>query len=138
MAVRFKTRGIKSNKAYRIDELADAAGVSTPTVRNWIKAGMFKVDDTRPTLIIGFQALDFLNQQRRKAKRPLAVGEFYCMGCKAPRMPFEMIADYYPTGLTGGRLKSFCGVCEAQCNRNISAFQLSDFAKVLNIANSDN
>ncbi len=138
MVKRFTIRGIKSNKGYLIDELAEASGVSVSTVRNWIKAGMSKVDETRPTIIIGFQALDFLKKKEFRAKCPMAIGEFYCMRCKAPTRPFELMAEFHPNGASGGRLKCFCGVCEALCNRNISAVQLPDFAKVLNIAKSDN
>lgn len=135
MGKRFQKRGIKRQKAYRVDELAETARVSTATVRVWIKAGMQRVDETRPTLIIGFQALDFLEGKLSKAKRPLALGEFYCLRCKVPRMPYGLMADYLPASESGGRLKALCGVCECPCNRNISATHLPDFAKVLSIVN---
>ena len=133
MARRFKTRGIKANKTYRIDELADAAGVSPPTVRVWIKAGMTLIDDSRPTIIMGFHALEFLTARKNSSKRPMALGEFYCLRCKAPRSPLGAMADYEPSSVTGGRLKAFCGVCECPCNLNISANKLSDFRKVLDV-----
>ncbi len=134
MARRFKTNLIKINKAYRVFELADAAGVSVATVRSWIKVGMQRLDETRPTIIMGFHALAFLNTRKAKAKRPMALGEFYCMRCKAPRTPFGMMADYCPTTATGGRLKALCGTCECNCNRNISAANLPDIRKVLDVA----
>lgn len=93
MSRRFKTRGIKANKSYLIDELADVACVSTPTVRNWLKAGMQRVDDNRPTMIMGFQALDYLNARKANAKKPLTMGEFYCFRCKTPRSPLGAMAD---------------------------------------------
>lgn len=97
MSRRFKTRGIKANKAYRIDELADAACVSIPTIRNWLNAGMQKVDGNRPTMILGFQALEFLNARKKNAKRPMALDEFYCLRCKAPRQAFGALADHMPS-----------------------------------------
>ncbi len=133
MARRFKTRGIKSNKAYDVCELADAACVTPATVRNWLHDGMGRVDDTRPTMIMGFQALDYLNSRKAKGKRPMQVGEFYCMRCKAARTSFGAMADYVPTSANGGRLKALCGVCECNCNRNIRASELPAFSKVLAI-----
>jgi len=130
---RFKTRAIKKNKSYRIGELADAAGVSIATVRNWLKSGMQSVDNNRPTMIMGFQALEYLNARKISSKRPMALGEFYCLRCKAPRLPLGAMADYVPTSDTGGRLKALCSACECSCNRNISASQLPDFAKVLDV-----
>lgn len=133
MARRFKTRGIKANKTYRIDELADAAGVSPPTVRSWLKAGMTPIDGNRPTMIMGFHALEFLTARKNSAKHTLALGEFYCFRCKAPRSPLGALADYEPSSATGGRLEAFCGVCECFCNRNISASDLSAIRKILDV-----
>lgn len=133
MSRRFKTRGIKANKTYEVVELADAACVSIPTVRNWLNAGMQKVDDQRPTMIMGFQALDFLNARKANAKCPMAIGEFFCMRCKDRRTPMGAMADYEPTSATGGRLKAFCEVCECPCNRNISANELSCLRKILDV-----
>ena len=138
MARRFRTQAIKANQAYRVDELAGAACVTVPTVRNWISAGLQLVDKKRPTMIMGFQALDFLKARKAKASRPLALGEFYCLRCKAPRMPLGGMADYVPSSATGGRLKAFCEVCDCQCNRNISARDLTEIRKVLDVATRDN
>lgn len=133
MARRFKTRGIKGNKAYEVHELADAACVSPATVRTWLKSGMGRIDNTRPTMIIGFQALDYLNSRKAKGKRPMQLGEFYCLRCKAPRAAFGAMADYVPSSPNGGRLKALCGVCECNCNRNIRASELPTFSEVLEI-----
>jgi hypothetical protein len=134
MVRRFRIQAIKSNKAYRVDELADAACVSVPTVRNWIRAGLQLVDKNRPTMIMGFHALDYLKTRKTKARRTLALGEFYCLRCKAPRMPLGAMADYVESSVSGGRLKALCGVCECQCNRNISARDLPEIRKVLDVA----
>ncbi|AGI68763.1 hypothetical protein OAN307_c32450 [Octadecabacter antarcticus 307] len=138
MAYRFRTRAIKANKAYLVDELADAAGVSVPTVRNWIKAGMPLVDKKRPMMIMGFHALEFLKNRKAKASRPLALGEFYCVRCKVPRIPFGAMADYVPTSATGGCLKAICSVCECRCNVSISAYNLPEIREVLDVAIRDN
>ncbi len=133
MAGRFKTRGIKANKSYEVAELADAACVSVPTVRNWLKAGMQKVDDERPTIIMGFQVLDFLNDRKANAKRPMAIGQFYCMRCKDRRTPLGAMADYEPISATGGRLKALCEDCECPCNLNVSAGDLPEIRKILHV-----
>ena len=138
MARRFATRFIKANKQYRVHELAEVAGVSIATVRSWIKSGMQCLDDNRPAIIMGFHALDFLTTRKAKARRPLALGEFYCLRCKAPRAALGAMADYEPTSDKGGRLKALCGVCECQCNRNISASDLHEIRKVLDVVNRDN
>jgi hypothetical protein len=133
MARRFKTRGIKANNPYQVDELANAACVSVPTVRNWIRDGMQLVDNNRPMIVMGFHALDYLNARRAKTKQPMALDQFYCMRCKARRTPFGAMADYVPSSEAGGCLKAICGVCECACNRNVSARDLPDICKVLDV-----
>lgn len=133
MSRRFKTRRIKSDKAYRIGELADAAEVSSATVRAWLRSGMGQMDDTRPTMIMGFQALAYLNERKRAAKRPMEPWELYCLRCKAPRRPLGGMTDYVATSAAGGRLKGLCGVCECPCNRNISAKELPALRKILDV-----
>lgn len=133
MSRRIKTRGIKANKAYRVDELADVTGVSPPTVRSWLKSGMQRLDENYPTMIMGFQALEFHSARKNKAKRPMALNEFYCMRCKAPRQPLGAMADFVPSSATGGRLKAFCSVCECACNRNIRITDLPEIRKLLDV-----
>lgn len=133
MATRFKTRKIKGNKSYLVDELAHAACVSPQTVRSWLKEGMARLDGERPTLIMGFQALAYLDARKKEAKRPMALGEFYCFRCKAPRKALGAKADYVPTSDASGRLKALCAACECGCNRNISASDLPAIRKVLDI-----
>lgn len=136
MARRFRTRSIKSNKTYEVKELAEAAGVTAATVRRWLNDGMGKLDGSRPTLIMGFQALDFLDARKAQARRPSGhFGEFYCMRCKAQRRALGAMADYEPTNANGGRLKALCEACECQCNRNVSARDLPAIRKVLDVAN---
>jgi hypothetical protein len=94
---------------------------------------MQQLDVTRPTMIMGFQALEFLNARKAKVRRPMALGEFYCMRCKTPRPPLGAMADYVPSSEAGGRLKAFCAVCECACNRNIRADELPDVRKVLDV-----
>ena len=138
MAKRVATNRIKKNQAYNIPELADIAMVSQITVRRWIKDGMTIIDNNRPTLVMGFSALAFLDTRQAKAKQPMQTHQFYCLRCRAPKTPLGMMADYIPQSPSGGRLVALCASCECTCNRNISAHQLPQFQAVLDIATRDN
>ena len=138
MAKRIATNRIKKHQAYSIPELADTAMVSKITVSRWIKDGMATIDNHRPTLVMGFSALDFLGARQAKAKQPMQTHQFYCLRCRAPKSPLGMMADYIPQSPSGGRLVALCASCECTCNRNISAHQLPQFQAVLDIAKRDN
>ena len=134
MAKRYDIRRIKQNQAYTVEELADVVGVTQATARNWIKSGMSILDAKRPLLIMGFQAQVFLRTRAVKAKRPLAPGEFYCFKCKAPRMPYGLMADFALSSVTSGRLTALCVSCQKQIFRSISLDQKAEFSELLDIA----
>ena len=138
MPKRIKTGKIKSNQTYRVNELAEVANVTPTTVRHWLKTGLSRIDGKRPTLILGFQALAFLSARKAKARCPLGVDEFFCFRCKARRKALGSMADYEPISANSGRLKALCAICECQCNRNISASDLADVCKALDVANRGN
>lgn len=133
MVGRVNISRIKARKSYSVEELADVCKVSISTVRTWLKSGMSRMDATTPTMILGWQAKDYLSRRKEKSKRPLAIGEFYCMRCKAPRQALGGMADYHPTSDEGGRLKAICERCECNCNRNIRQSDLAAFSEVLEI-----
>jgi len=138
VAKRYKINRIKKNQAYSVEELADAVGITQATVRNWIKAGMPVLDGKRPLFVLGFQAQDFLGKRAVKAKRPLAPGELYCFRCKAPRMPYGLMADFVPSSATGGSLIALCERCQRQVYRSISLDQKDAFSEILDIATRTN
>ena len=134
VAKRYNIRRIKKNQAYNVEELAEVLGVTQATVRRWLKVGMPVLDEKRPLLVMGFQAQDFLRNRASKASKPLAACEFYCFGCKAPRMPLGLLADYIPSSTTSGRLNALCECCEGQVFRSISLDQKARFSEMLDIA----
>ncbi len=133
MGPRFKMRTIKANKSYVVEELAREASVSPQTVRGWLKSGMASLDGERPTLIMGFQALHYLEARKKNAKHQMALGQFYCFRCKAPKEALGGMADFIPTSHNGGRLKALCADCECACNRNVSTNDLPEVRTVLDI-----
>lgn len=91
MAKRYNIRRIKKNQTYTVAELSEETGVAEPTVRRWIRDGMFTIDSQRPTYILGEAATEFLKARQVKAKRPMKLYELLCMTCKMRRTPLGMM-----------------------------------------------
>ena len=85
---------IKGNRAYTVEELAEALGVSQQTVRQWIKRGLNVLDERRPLLILGADAKTFLANRMSDQRCTLKFGEAYCTKCRAARAlePISVIA----------------------------------------------
>lgn len=103
------------------------------TVRAWIKDGLTALETQRPALILGCELREYLKDRQAKAKRPTALGEFYCMRCRKPQKPFGMLVDYIPINESKGRLVALCGVCETTCNRFATKASLPELSQIFEI-----
>ena len=134
MAKRVSARRVKIHRQYTYDSAADALGVTVQTVRTWRPLGLAVLDSQKPHLILGHELKRFLETREPKARQRLAPDQFYCMSCRAPRVPYGAMADYVPFNLVRGRLEALCAVCETPCNKFVSLETCNDLAKVMTIA----
>ena len=134
MAKRYKTQSIRIHQSYEVAELADLLMCTQQTVRAWIRGGLPVLSAQRPILILGFELRKYLKDRYAKAKRPTALGEFYCMRCRKPQKPFGMLVDYIPINENRGRLAALCSVCETTCSRFASKASLPELSRVFEIA----
>lgn len=117
MARRFAVDGISENRVYKVQTAARLIGVSEPTFRKWSKVGLRIMSDKRPHLVRGADLIDFLQKRRAASKRIMAVDQFYCMRCKAPRHPLAGSLTYSPLNALTGRLSGLCDQCGANFGR---------------------
>ncbi|MFK5978038.1 MAG: helix-turn-helix domain-containing protein [Rhizobiaceae bacterium] len=134
MAKKYNAQSVRIHQSYEVSEVVDLLRVSPQTVRSWIKMGLPVLNAQRPILILGFQLRDFLRNRNTKAKQPTKLGEFYCLHCRKPRMPYGKMADYIPFNDARGRLVALCEVCEGTCNRMTSKASLPELSRILEIA----
>ncbi len=133
MAKRVKASRIKKNLTYSIIEAAEELGLSTATIRNWIKQGLHIQKDQRPYLIYGCDLRDFVSQKNTSRKFTLAAGELNCFTCKAGRMPLGNAVIYTPQTAKTGRLSGICSACGGKCARIISNAKISKHSQILKI-----
>jgi len=108
-------RRIKTHRTYSINDLERELSLHGNTIRNWVRGGLVPVDGKRPYLFRGAVVIDFLRARRSSAKRPMRIGEIYCLGCREPKAPAGGMADLTPLTETTGNL---CGICP-DCDRLI-------------------
>jgi DNA-binding XRE family transcriptional regulator len=134
MARRYKIQSIRIHQAYDVPDVADLLGLTQQTVRAWIRDGLPVLATQRPVLVLGYELRKYLKDRDANAKRPTALGEFYCMRCRKPRKPFGMLVDYIPINESKGRLVALCSVCETTCNRFATKASLPELSGVFEIA----
>lgn len=133
MIRRGRAKRIKRHRSYEVTEAAETLGVTPQTVRLWTKQGLPIIDDQRPHLILGEAIKDFLQARETTRRRSLALGEFYCLRCKAPTSSALGRADFVSYTATTGRLETFCALCEGPCGRMVSRADLPRWAGILEI-----
>ena len=119
MARRFDCRRVKIHRSYTIGELSALLGAHKHTVSRWIAAGLTTTDARRPLLIHGADFRAFM-KAREPIKQRCQPGEFYCLGCRAPRRPALNMADYRPHTALRGLLSGICPDCGRMIYRAIT------------------
>ncbi|MCP4933202.1 MAG: helix-turn-helix domain-containing protein [bacterium] len=121
-------RRIRLRHSYTVKEVARLLEVCEETVRRWVKVGLPVFDEMKPLLIVGADLKRWLNSRRILAKKPCLSNEFYCLSCRAPRMPTPGTLSIHPRNEKTIFLKAKCGVCGARINRVWSASKIADIA----------
>lgn len=114
---RINPRLAKLSRSYSVEEVTRTLGVHKGSVRNWIKAGLPTVRETRPILILGSELRGWLEKRRKAAKRPCPPGTIYCFKCREPRPPALGMVEYVPMNAKSGNLKAMCADCETFMHR---------------------
>ena len=134
MAKRPNPRAIKAAHNYTIDQAANALGVSTGTIRSWVRSDLPLLKGQRPFLILGGALRHFLEDRAKAAKVPLKQDQLYCLRCKAGRVPMGLLVDCIPQTAKTARLLGRCGVCGGTCNRMISRSEIDHFSRIFCVA----
>jgi hypothetical protein len=131
---RLNPRRVKVHRCYSVEEVAKLFGVHKNTVRGWLKAGLPKIDDRRPILILGRQLAGFLHTRRERRRQRCRAGEFYCFRCRAPKTSAASTAEYLPVTARSGNLRASCTDCGTRMFRRVSFHKLSAMAGNLQVA----
>jgi len=126
-------RRVKIHLSYTVEGVARLLEVHKNTVRAWLKSGLAKIDDRRPTMILGKVLFDFLHARRQNKKQPCQPGEFYCLRCRVPKQPDGDMADYLPITERLGNLEGICPDCGAMIYRRASLAKLAQIRGKLDI-----
>jgi hypothetical protein len=133
MARRFDCRRVKLHHSYTISELSALIGAHKHTIGRWIAAGLKTTDARRPLLVHGADFRAFM-KARAPVKQRCQPGEFYCLGCRAPKRPALDIADYRPRTALRGLLSGICPDCERLIYRATTLAKMDEIRGRLDVA----
>jgi hypothetical protein len=133
MARRFNYRRVKLHRSYTVAELSALIGAHKHTIGRWIAAGLKTTDSRRPFLIHGADFRAFM-KSREPIKQRCQPGEFYCLGCRAPRRPALDMADFHPRTALRGSLSGICPACGRMIYRATTLAKLDQIRGGLDIA----
>jgi len=120
MSKRLNPNLAKIHRSYTVEEVAELYGVHKRTVRNWIRSGLFVIDDIRPMLILGTDLRLFIRQQRKGNKRKCKPSEIYCFRCREPRKTVPETVKFVQEIGGIGRVFALCSACDSKVNKYFS------------------
>ncbi|MEM7057734.1 MAG: helix-turn-helix domain-containing protein [Pseudomonadota bacterium] len=127
-----RLNGIKGFHCYTIDEAAEITGVSSRTIRNWCKNGLYLMDSARPFFIRGDDLRAYIKAQRAGRKIKTGLAEIYCTSCRRPRQPADGLADCDIYG-SRVRLTALCETCGTLMFKPVAEIRIPDLARVLDL-----
>jgi hypothetical protein len=104
-------RLIRREHSYSIQEVAALYGLHKNAIGRWLKSGLKAIDRSRPILIHGSDLIHFLTERQHQRKAHCKAEEFYCLRCRAPRLPMGNMADLIPRNEKLFVLHAFCALC---------------------------
>jgi hypothetical protein len=128
---RYHVNLIKLSCSYEPAEIAKLFGIHRNTIRHWLKDGLAPIDNRRPILVSGAALKAFIIGRQQARKRKCAPGEFYCFRCRAPRKPWDGMADFSILNDKIAKAIAFCSVCETPMHRTIRRTDLPKFTAAI-------
>jgi hypothetical protein len=129
----YNTRLIKRDYGYFISELADLFHLHPNAVRRWIKAGLRTIDDRRPVLVYGGDAIDFLDRRQAQRKQRCGADEFYCCRCRRPQRPLFNRAEIQIRNAGKVNLAAVCHACGTRMNRAGSIARMEEYRQTFSV-----
>ncbi|MDE6481970.1 MAG: hypothetical protein K2L25_04085 [Alphaproteobacteria bacterium] len=112
----YKLNKISYMACYTMDEAGALIDRSARTIRAFVADGMPTIDDGKPTLIRGYDLINYLRTKNRVTKNPLKTNEMYCLRCREPIVPLNNNVTMHETG-TSLKLSGICPLCGKVANR---------------------
>ena len=132
----FNPRIAKINRSYTVEEIAELYRVHKNTVNNWLKTGLEDCGAGRPRLILGVALREFLEQKRRKNKRPCKPGQIYCVACRTPVFPLDNRAYLEINKHVRASIFGQCPLCNHQIHRCVSLSRKNEWIGELVLTNT--
>lgn len=135
MAKTARINAIKSFRCYTIPEAAEVTGVTTRTIRTWIKGGLPVMTGLRPHLIRGDDLRKFIKSKRKERKTETKVHEFFCFRCHDLRLAAGGFAECL---IDGNRVSvtALCNVCGTVMNKPVAKARLHELEGKLELLRS--
>ena len=134
----YNTNLIKKTVCYSTREIADLFGIHKGTVLSWLKAGLPRIDDRRPFLVLGAHLEQFLKKRQGKRKTKCRSDELYCCRCGYPK---KVKNDEVILRILNGKvglLSGLCSDCGTKTNQIISLKKLNQIRNIFTVLKTRN
>lgn len=131
MSSRINPNHVKMHRSYTVIEASVALTVHPKTVRNWIRAGLPVIDQSRPLLIHGSDLKVYLKRKRKAHLHQCELSEMYCFKCKSPKKPSIEKLQFFakPAGMV--QMTGYCFECEGKANKFVSVRDVNEIWREL-------
>lgn len=128
-------RASKSHRNYTIEVATSALEQDRGTVRLWIGNDLSTLTDSKSSLILGEDQVDFL-KKRGHHRTTCGSGEFFCFRCRVPRRTALEMAEIVNRSVVSVNRRALCAICETPMNRRIPHAQTVRLAASMEVSSA--
>jgi len=129
----YNTNLIKESLCYSTNDMARRFNIHKRTVQEWYKAGLPRIDNRKPSLVLGTDLKNFLKTRQNKRKSKCRKNELYCMKCKAPRQSSNNAVDIRLLSKTRLMIIGLCVHCNTKTNKIATTKNIAEISKIFAI-----
>lgn len=126
---RHNIRLIKKGTSYSIQDIANLFNLHTNAVRQWLKAGLPRIDKQKPYLVHGSDLYNFLNAKQIGRKHHCEPNQLFCCKCQKPRTATNNHVTIKILNQKQLQIYGRCTECKASMVRVGSVKKLLDYQK---------
>ena len=119
-------RRIRLSRCYSVLEAAMLLGVSTGTVRAWIRLGLPVLEACKPFLIPGDGLKAWLKARAKTRKHRCQPDELYCCRCRSPQKAKPGSVDISIRNGKTVAIRALCSTCGAKMNKAGSLARIAE------------
>ncbi len=127
---KYNTNFIKATLNYSVNDISELFKVHKRTVQEWLKEGLYKIDNRKPFLVLGSDLEEFIKNRQGKRKVKCNSNEFYCLKCHKSQTSWNNLVDINILNESRVMIIGICSQCNTKINKISTTEEINNIKQI--------